>query len=165
MRPTLPAFVHGTRLAASLNGGKKAFSFSPRWSEDEARTVQQPTSRLKTQQQRDTGRCTDSGPSMFSTDYLVICGRASVHSMDPASATLESPLDSSKYIIAQLVCPAQCSPSCRGSSYRHLLPINPGSERERRITSGLLVNLNSTLRFGESLGDCLLAESTFEPAL
>jgi hypothetical protein len=29
------------------------------------------------------------------------------------------------------------APSCRGSSYRHLLPINPGSERERRITSGL----------------------------
>jgi hypothetical protein len=46
---------------------------------------------------------------MFSTDYLVICGRASVHSMYAASATLESPLDSSKYIIAQLVCPSQRS--------------------------------------------------------
>jgi len=33
MRPALPDFVHGTRLAASLNGEKKAFSFSPRWSE------------------------------------------------------------------------------------------------------------------------------------
>jgi len=42
-------------------------------------------------------------------DYLVICGRASVHSMYAASATLESPLDSSKYIIAQLVSPAQRS--------------------------------------------------------
>jgi hypothetical protein len=39
MLPTLPDFGHGTRLAASLNGEKKAFSFSPRWSEDEARTV------------------------------------------------------------------------------------------------------------------------------
>ena len=37
--PTFPDFGHGTRLAASLNGEKKAFSFSPRWSEDEARTV------------------------------------------------------------------------------------------------------------------------------
>jgi len=57
--------------------------------------------------------------------------------MDAASATLESPLDSSEYIIAQLVCPAQRHP-CRGSSYRHLLPVNPGSERERRINSGLI---------------------------
>jgi NAD(P)-dependent dehydrogenase (short-subunit alcohol dehydrogenase family) len=36
---TLPDFGHGTRLAASLNGEKKAFSFSPRWSEDEARRM------------------------------------------------------------------------------------------------------------------------------
>jgi hypothetical protein len=34
--PTLPDFVHGTRLADSLNAEKRAFSFSPRWSEDEA---------------------------------------------------------------------------------------------------------------------------------
>jgi hypothetical protein len=34
MPPTLPDFGHGTRLAASLNGEKKAFSFSPRWSDD-----------------------------------------------------------------------------------------------------------------------------------
>ena len=34
MLPTLPDFGHGTRLAASLNGEKKAFSFSPRWSEE-----------------------------------------------------------------------------------------------------------------------------------
>ena len=31
--------THGTRLAASLNGEKKAFSFSPRWSDDEARRM------------------------------------------------------------------------------------------------------------------------------
>jgi hypothetical protein len=37
--PTLPDFGHGTRLAASLNGEKKGFSFSPRWSEDEARRM------------------------------------------------------------------------------------------------------------------------------
>src|SRR5579859_4875647 len=63
--PTLPDFGHGTRLAASLNGEKKAFSFSPRWLEDEARTVQRPTSRVKTQPRRVRGRCTDSGPSTF----------------------------------------------------------------------------------------------------
>lgn len=39
MLPTLQDFVLGTRLAASLNGEKKAFSFSPRWSEDEARRM------------------------------------------------------------------------------------------------------------------------------
>lgn len=44
-----------------------------------------------------------------STDYLVICGRAFARSVDSASATLESPLDSSKHIIAQLLCPMQRS--------------------------------------------------------
>ena len=34
-----------------------------------------------------------------------------------------------------------------------------------RIREGLPVTLNSTLRFGESLGDCSLAGPTFEPAL
>jgi hypothetical protein len=47
---------------------------------------------------------------MSSTDYLVICGRASARSRDPASATLESLLDSSKHIITQLLCLAQRSP-------------------------------------------------------
>ncbi|MGC2366497.1 MAG: hypothetical protein WA555_15920, partial [Candidatus Sulfotelmatobacter sp.] len=51
---------HGTRLAASLNGEKKGFSFSPRWSENEARRMLRPTSRVKTQQRRVSGRCTDS---------------------------------------------------------------------------------------------------------
>jgi hypothetical protein len=44
---------------------------------------------------------------MFSTDYLVICGQAFARPMDSASATLESPLDSSKHIIAQPLCPVQ----------------------------------------------------------
>src|SRR5258708_37380374 len=109
MLPTLPDFVHGTRLAASLNGEKRAFSFSPRWSEDEARRIQRPMSRAKTQPRRVSGRCTYSGPSTFLTDYLVICGRASARSMDPASDTLKSPLDSSKHIIAQLLRPIQRS--------------------------------------------------------
>ena len=34
---------------------------------------------------------TGFGPCICSTDYLVICGRASAHPMDAASATLESP--------------------------------------------------------------------------
>src|SRR5208282_2045855 len=67
MLPTLRDFGHGTRLAASLNGEKKAFSFSPRWSEDEARRIQRPTSRVQTQQRRVSGRCTDSAPSTFLT--------------------------------------------------------------------------------------------------
>ena len=54
-------------------------------------------------------RCTDSEASMSSKDYLVICGRAFARSMESASATLESPLDSSKHIIAQLLCPVQRS--------------------------------------------------------
>jgi len=58
---------------------------------------------------RGSGRCTDSGPSTFLTDYLVICGRAFARSMDSAVVTSVSPLDSSKHIIAQLSCPAQCS--------------------------------------------------------
>ena len=37
------------------------------------------------------GRCTVSGLSTFSTDYLVICGRAFARPMDAASATLEVP--------------------------------------------------------------------------
>jgi hypothetical protein len=44
---------------------------------------------------------------MFSKDYLVICGRASARSMESVSATLESPLDSSKNIIAKLRCAVQ----------------------------------------------------------
>ena len=40
---------------------------------------------------------------MSSTDYLVICGRAFARLMDAAGATLESPLDNSKHIIAQLL--------------------------------------------------------------
>jgi hypothetical protein len=53
--------------------------------------------------------CSAFAPCMCSTDYLVICGRAFARPMDAASATLESPLDSSKHIIAQLLCPVQHS--------------------------------------------------------
>jgi hypothetical protein len=130
MLPTLPDFGHGTRLAALLNGEKKAFSFSPRWSEDEARRIQRPTSRVKTQQRRVNGRCTDSGPSTFSTDYLVICGRASARSLDAENATLESPLDSAKRIIAQLLCPVQRSLT-QGFQLTHLCPQTRGSEGNR----------------------------------
>jgi len=106
--PTLPTSQgseHGTRLAASLNEVKKEFSFSPRWSAKNAKK--------KTQQQKRTARptanpaCTDSARSMFSTYYLVICGRASARSLHAASATLESRLDSTKQIIPQILCPAQ----------------------------------------------------------
>jgi hypothetical protein len=41
---------------------------------------------------------------------LVICGRAFVRSMESASATLESPLDSCKHIIAQVFRTVQCIP-------------------------------------------------------
>jgi hypothetical protein len=42
-------------------------------------------------------------------DYLVICGRAFARPMESARATLESPVDSSKHIIAQLLCFVQRS--------------------------------------------------------
>jgi hypothetical protein len=48
-----------------------------------------------------------SAPFTCSTDYLVICGRAFARPIDPACATLESPLDGSKNIIAQLLRPVQ----------------------------------------------------------
>jgi hypothetical protein len=48
--------------------------------------------------------------------------------MDPACATLESPLDSSKHIIAQLLCPMQRSQT-QGSSYRIFCPQICGFER------------------------------------
>ncbi len=44
---------------------------------------------------------------MYSTDYLVICGRASARSMHAAGATLEGSFDSSNHIIAQLLCRVQ----------------------------------------------------------
>jgi hypothetical protein len=43
--------------------------------------------------------------------------------MDPAGATLESPLDSSKHIIAQFLYPVQRSLM---QGYRHLLSTNLG---------------------------------------
>jgi hypothetical protein len=55
MLPTLPDFGHGTRLAASLNGEKKASSFSPRWSEDEATkdaATEEPSEDATTEGQR-----------------------------------------------------------------------------------------------------------------
>jgi len=64
---------------------------------------------VKTQPRRVSGRCTDSGPSTFLTDYLVICGRAFARPMASACATLGTPLDISKHIIAQLLCLVQCS--------------------------------------------------------
>jgi hypothetical protein len=64
---------------------------------------------VTTQPRRASGRCTDSGPFTLSKDYLVICGRAFARSMDSPSATPESPLDSSNYIIAKLLCPVHRS--------------------------------------------------------
>ena len=50
--------------------------------------------------------------------------------MYAASATLESPLDSSKHIIAQLLCPVQRSLT-QGFQLPHLCPQIRGSERNR----------------------------------
>jgi len=61
---------------------------------------------------------------MFSTDYLVIYGRAFARSVDAACANLES-LDSGKHIIAQLLCAAQ-RPLMQSSSYRHFLSLKYG---------------------------------------
>src|SRR5258705_4331837 len=55
------------------------------------------TARSRTQTPRKLSLvCTASGVSTCSTDYLVICGRASACPMYAASATIESPLDSSE---------------------------------------------------------------------
>lgn len=54
-------------------------------------------------------RASGSRSSTSSKDYLVICGRACARSIDPARATLERSLDSSKHIIAQLRCTPQRS--------------------------------------------------------
>jgi len=67
---------------------------------------------------------------MFSTDYLVICGRAFARSMESASATSERPLDGSKHIIAQFLCPVQCSLMARVPTIGSLCPPIRGSERE-----------------------------------
>jgi hypothetical protein len=56
--------------------------------------------------------------------------------MDSASATLESLLDSSKHIIAELLCPVQRSLT-QGFQLPHLCPQIRGSER-----NGLLVSVN-----------------------
>jgi hypothetical protein len=69
-------------------------------------------------------RCTDSGPSTFLTDYLVIRGRVSARSTESARDTL-SPLHSSKYIVAELLCRVQRSPKQATAS----LSANPDSER------------------------------------
>jgi hypothetical protein len=109
------------------------------------RRTQRPTSRVKTQPRRVSGHRTDSGPSTFLTDYLVICGRASARPICPACAALESPLHSSKHIIAELLCPVQRSlkrgfqlphfcPQIRGSEHNALFStsINPPASNKRR---------------------------------
>jgi hypothetical protein len=64
----------------------------------------------------------DLRPSLCTLDVIRQC-----HFREPPSiAASTSSLNSSAL---------RNAPSCRGSSYRNLLPINPGSERERRITT------------------------------
>ena len=125
--PTLPDTALGLRLAASSGVAKRAFSFSPRWSATSA--IKMRMRNRIPMPRRLSARCTVSGACMCSTDYLVICGRASARSMDSASATLESPLDSSKHIIAQLLCRVQHSRT-RRSSHRPLLATNLVSEQD-----------------------------------
>jgi len=141
-------------LAASLNGEKKAFLFSPRWSADEARKIQRLRSRATTQPRRVSGRCTDSGPSMFSTDYLVICGRASACSMDSACATLEAPLDSSSHHRSTALLCATLSPrtaagasdveSCKKSfASMRLRTLRTRSGNRRRVGSCTMTGLKT----------------------
>lgn len=56
-------------------------------------------------------------PCTFSTDYLVICGRASARSIDPASAALGRSLDSSTHIIAQILRSHNTSQRLRDEGY------------------------------------------------
>jgi hypothetical protein len=85
-----------------------------------------------------------------STDYLVICRQASARSMQSASATLETPLDSSKHIIAQLLCPVQ-GPLTQGfqlpaSGLGWRYPQTMSKARRRLIRS--LLTLNSAHNTG-----------------
>ena len=107
MPQTLQDFALGTRLAASSGVAKRAFSFSPQWSGTGA--IKKRTQNRLPMPRRLSALCMASEACMYSTDYLVICGRASARPMDAACPTLESPLDSSKHIIAQLLCPVQHS--------------------------------------------------------
>ena len=71
----------GLRLAASSGVAKKAFSFSLRCSVTNAKRMRLiRRSRIPTRM-RLSARCTVSGACMYSTDYLVICGRAFARSM------------------------------------------------------------------------------------
>src|ERR1700683_628968 len=83
--------------------------------------------------------------------------------MYAASATLKSSLDRIHHRSTR-----RNAPSYRGSSYRHLLPINPGSERERRITSGLLVIREEPAALRRVSPECdstrCFADCRFEPA-
>jgi hypothetical protein len=79
-------------------------------------------------------------PCTCSTDYLVICGRASARPMDAARATLEA-LDSSKHIIAQLSALCNARPDARiqvSASYVHESRFCTRAS-DKSITFGLLV--------------------------
>jgi hypothetical protein len=71
----------------------------------------------------------------------VICGRASAYSLDPAGATLESPLDSSKHIIAQLLCRAPLPDAGVPAiaSFCPLIRVLSANAGQQQLTSGLAV--------------------------
>ena len=68
MLPTLPDIALGTSLGRFVRRGEKGiFILAPMVGKKRSTKEQRPTSRVKTQQRRVSGRCTDSEPSMFST--------------------------------------------------------------------------------------------------
>jgi hypothetical protein len=83
MPRTLQDTALGLRLAASSGVAKKAFSFSLRWSVTNTKRMRlRRRSRIPTRM-RLRARCTVSGACMCSTDYLVICARASARRCNP----------------------------------------------------------------------------------
>ena len=92
-------------LGRLVKGEKKESSFWLRRSAKSAK--KRDRSRCRQQERQRSPLVRIFEPCTFSTDYLVICGRALARSMESRGATLERPLDSSKHIMAQLLFPAQ----------------------------------------------------------
>jgi hypothetical protein len=103
----LPDFGHGTRLAASLNGEKKAFSFSPRLVG--RRSAKDVATDEASEDATTAGQRTLYGfRAAYVFDRLSRDLQLSLCVFDGfPCATLEAPLESIKHIIAQLLCSVQ----------------------------------------------------------
>jgi hypothetical protein len=109
MLPTLPDFGHGTRLAASLNGEKKGiFILAPMVGRRSTKDV--ATDEASEDPTTEGQRTLYGFRAVYVFDRLSRDLRPSLCALDGCrECHFRSPLDSSKHIIAQLLCPAQRS--------------------------------------------------------